>query len=70
MVIIDKNLLLLPDMTKGSDIELPKPAKLCQILKTIDVSEILTLEILKDAMLGCASMISKIKGTYNIWIFP
>lgn len=46
-----KNLLLLPDMTKGSDIELPKPEKLCQILKTIDVSEILTLEILKDAML-------------------
>lgn len=51
MVIIDKNLLLLPDMTKGGDIELPKPAKRCQILKTIDVSEILTLEILKDAML-------------------
>jgi hypothetical protein len=50
MVIIDKNLLLLPDMTKGSDIELPKPAKRCQILKTIDVSEIF-LEILKDAML-------------------
>jgi hypothetical protein len=38
-------------MTKGRDIELLKAAKWCQILKTIDVSEILTLEISKDAML-------------------
>lgn len=47
----DNNLLLLPAMTKGGDIELLKAAKRCQILKTIDVSEILTLEITKDAML-------------------
>lgn len=52
MGITDKNLLRLPAMTKDSDdIEPLKAAKRCQILKTIDVSEILTLEIPKDAML-------------------
>jgi hypothetical protein len=51
MKIIDKNLLLLSSMTKGRDIELLKAAKRCQILKAIDMSEILTLEIPKDAML-------------------
>ncbi|HEU4443471.1 MAG TPA: hypothetical protein VFR94_02240 [Nitrososphaeraceae archaeon] len=43
MGITDKNLLRLPAMTKDSeDIEPLKAAKRCQILKTIDVSEILT----------------------------
>lgn len=53
MGITDKNLLRLPAMTKDNDdIEPLKAAKRCQILKTtIDVSEILTLEIPKDAML-------------------
>jgi hypothetical protein len=51
MEIIDKNLLVMPSMTKGRDIELLKAAKRCQILKTIDVSETLTLEIPKDSML-------------------
>jgi len=51
MEIIDKNLVLLPSMTKGRDIKLLKAAQRCQILKTIDVSEILTLEIPKNAML-------------------
>jgi hypothetical protein len=51
MEIIDKNLLVMHSMTKGRDLELLKATKRCQILKTIDVSEILTLEIPKDAML-------------------
>jgi hypothetical protein len=45
MEIIDKNCYCSAFMTKGGDIKLLMAVKRCQILKTIDVSEILILEI-------------------------